>query len=140
MPEPSRYRLLLVAQISLPVEEELRASSALGSRLRCRTEAWDEGLGISARDMSSVDLILPIVSREPEKAIRLFAWLVEQHPQTPMLAVVPMEAPSEILAAASEVVDDFVLWPFRRWELNQRLLRILREKRNLEVVRSRRWF
>jgi DNA-binding NtrC family response regulator len=137
MSEPSRYRLLLVEQISLPVEAELRASPSLGSRLLFRTEEWSERLVISARDTPSVDLVLPILACDSEKAIRFLGWLEEHHPQAPMLAVVPIEAPSEILAAVSDVVDDFVLWPFRRCELNQRLLRILRERRNLEVVRSR---
>jgi DNA-binding NtrC family response regulator len=137
MDDPSCYRLLLVEQISLPLEEELRASSLLGGHLLCRREAWSERLTISARD-ASVDLVLPVVAREPEKAVRLLGWLGEHRVQAPTLAVLPMEVPAEILAAASEVVDDFILWPFRPCELNQRLMRILGERRaDLEAVRSR---
>lgn len=131
------YRLLLVEQGSLPVERELRASPVLGSRLICRTEAWTERLTLSALQDTGVDLILPIVASDPERAIRFFGWLREQEPLAPTLAILPLEVPDEILAAATDVVDDFVLWPLRRSELNERLLRILREKRNLEVVRSR---
>jgi len=137
MSDTSAYRLLLLEQIALPVEAELRASSVLGGKLVCRTEEWSERLTLSARDASSVDLILPVVAREPERASRLFDWLGEQRPRAPTLAILPVEASSEILAAASGAVDDFVLWPFRRSELNERLLRALREKRNLESVRSR---
>jgi DNA-binding NtrC family response regulator len=131
------YRLLLVEQGSLPVEEELRASAVLGSGLICRAERWNERLDLSALLAGGVDLILPIAARDGERATRLFSWLREQQPPAPTLAVLPTEVSCESLAAANGVVDDFLLWPFRCAELDERLLRVLHAKRNVEEVRHR---
>lgn len=127
----------MVEQASLPVAEELRHSSLLGGHLRCQREEWSEALAISPHE-SSIDLIIPVVSREAEKAVRLFEWLDDHRFRTPTLAILPDETSREVLAAASEVVDDFILWPFRKSELDQRMGRILGPKsEDLESVRSR---
>jgi DNA-binding NtrC family response regulator len=42
-----------------------------------------------------------------------------------MLAILPEEPDAELLRAAADTVDDFVLWPARSHELRQRLARLL---------------
>jgi DNA-binding NtrC family response regulator len=135
--ELGRCRFLLVEQISLAVEEELRALSVLGERPVCRTAAWSERLTVRAGDLSSPDLVVPVAAREPEQAARLFAWLARQCAGIPTLVVLPPDSPPETLSAASDAVDDFVLWPIRRPELSQRLARLLGRRRELEAVRAR---
>jgi len=137
MGEPRDYQLLLVEQVAVPVEEELRNAALFQGEFRCRREEWTEALTLSPRD-DSVDLILPVAGREMDRALRLMSWLERRPTRTPTLAVLPAETPPEILATASQVVDDFVLWPFRSSELRQRLVRIIGEKRSdTEIVRER---
>lgn len=106
--------------------------------LQCRREEWNEGLTIS-RESGSVDLIVPVVSGDPEQARRLLGWLEGSHVLAPSLAVFPAEAPGQTLEAASQVVDDFILWPFQQTEWDQRLSRILRRPdcHDLDSIRSR---
>jgi len=136
MAESRCYRFLLVEQASLPVEEEL-PNSLLGRHLLFRTQEWSETLVMLPQE-SPIDLIISVASSEPEKAFRLFTWLGDHPVQAPTLAVLPGEVPPGILDAASRVVDDFVLWPFRRSELDHRISRMLTEAgHDLEAVRSR---
>ncbi len=94
-------------------------------------------MAIPSRDRS-LDLILPIAASESEKALRLFDWLEQHSGGTPTLAILPAEASPQTLAAASQIVDDFVLWPFRSNELHERLARALGESGTpVEIVRDR---
>jgi len=137
MGEPRDYQLLLVEQAAIPVEEELRNGACFQGHFRCRRQEWTEALTIPLRD-DSVDLILPVAGREADKAFRLLDWLERRQTPIPTLAILPAEAPPEILATASQVVDDFVLWPFRSSELRQRLVRMMGERQaDTQLVRDR---
>ncbi|HXT19767.1 MAG TPA: sigma-54 dependent transcriptional regulator [Thermoanaerobaculia bacterium] len=126
MAGPSSYQVVVVGQRPLPVEDELRASVILGAQLRCRTEVWNESLAIADGD-ARVDLIVAVVAREAEDARRLLDWLRGQPAKAPVLAVLPMGVAAETLAATAEVADDFILWPLRAGELDQRLRKVLAE-------------
>jgi len=131
------YQVLLVEQVALPVEETLRSSRRFGVNLDCRREPWSEKLAIT-RLSEPVDLVIPLVSGDPEKARRLFEWLEKRPVPVPTLAIVPGEAPADVLAVASETVDDFVLWPLRRSELDHRISRMLPPLQDdLESARNR---
>jgi DNA-binding NtrC family response regulator len=82
-------------------------------------------------------LILPHVVAETPKAISFFEWLRENPIQTPVLAILPESSGQELWSTVSDVVDDFVLWPPRDGELNQRIARILdRQSGEQERIRK----
>jgi DNA-binding NtrC family response regulator len=70
-------------------------------------------------------MILLAALSESAPALQLFEW-VQAHPVTkPIVAIIPDEGAESLLAAASDVASDFILWPAGRSELRLRLLRIL---------------
>lgn len=130
------YELLLVRQAPIPIEEVLRNCGPFGRDLRCRSEEWSDGLAVLP-DRGPIDLIIPLLSGIPEEAMRLLRWLDQRCFQAPTLAVLPAETSDQTLEAASRLVDDFILWPFRSSEFDQRLMRILSgSDHQLESIRS----
>jgi DNA-binding NtrC family response regulator len=62
-----------------------------------------------------------------DKAAAFFRWLRGNPISVPIFAILP-EQDGALLQAASETVDDFLLWPIRAEELNQRIARLLGPK------------
>jgi len=135
--DPSRvYELLLLRQARIPIEGVLGRCGPFGRDLRCHTQEWRDGLNVLP-DRGPLDLIIPLFSGISEEAMRLLRWLDQRRVQAPTLAVLPAETSDLTLAAVSRVVDDFILWPFRTSELDQRLGRILSGgNHQLESIRS----
>jgi DNA-binding NtrC family response regulator len=70
--------------------------------------------------------------------MHFFQWLQDHPITTPTLAVLARNSEGNLLQAASQVVDDFVLWPTSPEEFLGRLFRILApEKVGIESARSR---
>ena len=129
------YRVLVIEQQACSVADCLDGISLPTSTLHIDRLPWSESLGpVGDR---SVDLLVPVASADPDNCGRLFAWLARQRSFTPVIAVVPAEASDDVLNATSEAVDDFVLWPARKEELQQRITRILGSRQDLESVRER---
>ena len=59
-----------------------------------------------------------------DRAAAFFRWLRENPIPIPIFAILSMQN-SALLEAAAEAVDDFLLWPVRQEELNQRIARLL---------------
>jgi DNA-binding NtrC family response regulator len=121
-PRPARTRgssrrLLLVEQTSLPLD-------LTGLPLRCERVAWD-GADLARLRGCAAELIVAVAEMPAARAFRLIDWLRSSPPQTPTVAILPADSPEELLTAAAQTVDDFVLWPVRPGELRQRLARFL---------------
>jgi two-component system, NtrC family, response regulator GlrR len=69
--------------------------------------------------------IVAVTVSEPNKAQRLFDWLHLNSIKIPTLAVLPEDSDAQFFQSATEVVDDFLLWPVRPLELRRRLERLL---------------
>jgi DNA-binding NtrC family response regulator len=129
------YRVLVIEQQAGSVAECLHGISLPASTLHIDRLPWSESLG-PAGDRS-VDLLVPVAPADPDSCRPFFTWLERQRSFTPVLAVLPAEASDGLLNATSEAVDDFVLWPTRKEELQQRITRIIGPRQDLESVRER---
>jgi DNA-binding NtrC family response regulator len=137
---PRPYRLLLLEQEALALEDELAEASLACGTIQCEKARWSESLR-SVSDVCGdgpVDLIVAVASSQQGQALRFFEWLREHRGVVPLLGVLPGEASEKLLKATSEAVDDFILWPARREELSLRVSRMLSGSRHdLEAVRNR---
>jgi DNA-binding NtrC family response regulator len=69
-----------------------------------------------------------------DEAVKFFQWLHEHPIGVPTLAILPSEN-SELLQIATEVVDDFLLFPVRAEEFRRRVVRLIgRDSRTVEVA------
>jgi two-component system response regulator GlrR len=118
------HHLLLVEQTVLSLEDHLGGPRASEQEFRCERVAWDSSVPARVRTCTA-DMILLAALPESAPALHLFEW-VQAHPVTkPIFAILPDEGAETLLAAASDVAADFILWPAGRSELRLRLLRIL---------------
>jgi DNA-binding NtrC family response regulator len=80
------------------------------------------------------DLILPVVVPRSNEAVGFLRWLHDHPISKPTLAVLPDESEEDLLRTAAEAADDFILWPFHRLELRERVFRILGPERPSDAV------
>src|SRR5262249_54864692 len=73
----------------------------------------------------AADLIVPVALPDSLRALNLFRWLRDHPLSTPMLGILPCEPGAQLLQAAAQVVDDFILCPVREEEWRERVTRIL---------------
>ena len=69
-------------------------------------------------------LLIANAVQENAKAIQFFHWLKENSIPIPVFAILPAED-CALMRAATETVDDFLLWPVRPEELKRRIARFL---------------
>ena len=131
MPLPCLRRLLVVEQGSIPLEPCLA-----GVPMRCEHLSWD-GADPARFRSSPAELVVAVAGRTPAQALRLMDWLRIHPAPAPTLAILPADAPEEVLTAASQTVDDFILWPARPEELRQRLARFLPPQPEVDAAASR---
>lgn len=72
-------------------------------------------------------LLIANAVQESGKAIQFFRWLKDNSIPIPIFAILPAED-CALMRAATETVDDFLLWPVRPEELNRRIARFLGPK------------
>jgi DNA-binding NtrC family response regulator len=105
---------------SLPAGE----GGSIAVNWRCsRRTSWESFAPEQLR--SSGDSLL-IANAVPgtEKAREFFLWLRENPVPIPVFAILP-EQNSDVLQAAMDTVDDFLIWPVRTEELNRRIARLV---------------
>ncbi len=79
------------------------------------------------------DLVVLVAAPDPYCAADTFAWL-NTHPVTrPTIAVMPDTAPDEAVECAMRVVDDFVVWPVRKFEWRRRVRRLVAQAEPLAL-------
>jgi two-component system response regulator GlrR len=115
----------------LIVEDKPSALDSCIGDLRNAAPTWTyERIGWSAAlseliNVQNPDLILLVASSESPFVDGFIEW-IKKHPLAkPAVAVMPAEATDDLLKAASEIFDDFVVAPPRSMELLHRLSRIL---------------
>lgn len=89
----------------------------------CRV-AWDSFSPESLRAMKDVLVVANAVAG-CSHAAEFFQWLGKNPISIPVFAILPADD-GALLQAATETVDDFVLWPIRPEELNRRIGRFLK--------------
>jgi DNA-binding NtrC family response regulator len=77
---------------------------------------------------ASPDLLIPIVMKRDSGVEAFFNWVSASTRKTKNLIVFPKNVEEDILKAAVEISDDFLLWPVENVELHQRVLRALWSK------------
>jgi two-component system response regulator GlrR len=77
------------------------------------------------------------VAHDAAGVAKLVDWLRASQRERRVLAVLPEEAPPELLRSAAAIADDFVLWPARQAELRHRLTRAMAPRHSPEAVESR---
>lgn len=90
----------------------------------CEYLSWDAN-GERRLESADAHLIILLALGEQVSASGLFGWLQSHTIRAATMAILPELAGHESLRAASEAVDDFVVWPIRELEFRQRIERIL---------------
>jgi len=100
-----------------------------------RRTLWESFSPELLRSCSESLLVANAVPRA-DGAIQFFRWLRENPIPVPTFAIVP-EGDWELLQAAAESVDDFVVWPVRSEEFHKRVMRLLGgSSQNLEEIKA----
>jgi DNA-binding NtrC family response regulator len=92
---------------------------------------WSESLPDQIRERNP-RLILLAPAPELPFIEGFFLWIKKNHLANPTIAVLPAEATDELIRAAAETFDDFVVAPIRSKELLHRLLRLVDKERDSE--------
>jgi two-component system, NtrC family, response regulator GlrR len=133
--DPKCYRLLVLEQGTFAVGDLLSEVSLPATTLQVDRLPWSESVGLVAD--RAFDLLLSVASSQSDQARSLIAWVGRLRCLAPVLAVLPADASEELLGAASKSVDDFVLWPVQKGELQQRIARMLGLRQDLDAVKNR---
>jgi DNA-binding NtrC family response regulator len=105
---------------SLPAGE----AGSFAMKWRCsRRTSWESFAPEQLRTSRDSLLIADAVSGT-EKAKEFFLWLRVNPVPIPVFAILP-EQNSDVLQAAMDAVDDFLIWPVRTEELNRRIARLV---------------
>ncbi|MBZ5558135.1 MAG: sigma-54 dependent transcriptional regulator [Acidobacteriia bacterium] len=91
-----------------------------------------DGVTVDRREWSSApapidgqaDLVVPVALEEAQ-AHEMFERLRAKPTTVPVLAILPTDAPLELLHEASAIASDFVVWPAQPGEVHARIARIL---------------
>ena len=116
-------RILIVEDPRFPAHCGGEYGSVCPDWENARRTSWDSFSPEYLCDGKDALVIANAVS-EREKAIGFFRWLREHSVSVPVFAILPAED-GTLLKAATETVDDFLLWPVRPEELSQRIGRFL---------------
>jgi DNA-binding NtrC family response regulator len=76
-------------------------------------------------EAGGADAIVILATGPSAGALQLFEWVKSQSIAIPTLAILPGDPDADVLQAAAESVDDFVLWPVRSGEWRYRIHRLL---------------
>jgi len=123
--ERRQERSVLVIE-DAPLGEIPSVASVLSSAVefRCEWKLWDAVLP-DRLEHSSSQLIVPVAFPPCERQKNFFQSLRTKPSSVPVLAVVPDDPDSDLLHVASEVAQDFVLWPAKQLELHERVRRLI---------------
>jgi DNA-binding NtrC family response regulator len=111
-------------QSSLRCDEELSVFSPSGDNPR--RISWDIFTPNQLRDGND-SLIIANAVQGCDRAVEFFLWLRDNPVSLPIFAILPVED-GALSRAATETVDDFLLWPIRPEELSRRVGRLLGRK------------
>ena len=120
-------RLLLIEQDDV-LRSALQDAATTDDRWICERFEWGT-FNFESLEQRSDDLIVATVVHNLHKSIAFFRWLREHPIKSPTIAVFASDLSGELYRACCKVVDDFVVWPIRYEELQQRIARLLPGKK-----------
>ena len=120
-------RLLLIEQDDV-LRSALQDAATTDDRWICERFEWGT-FSFESLEQRSDDLIVATVVHNLHKSIAFFRWLREHPIKSPTIAVFASDLSGELYRACCKVVDDFVFWPIRYEELQQRIARLLPGKK-----------
>lgn len=100
------------------------ADRLLSENAQCERTTWNHFRPELLLDCSA-GLVLAKAAPITDAAVSFFRWLRGNHIPVPLIVILPEFPDRELLCAVSDVADDFLFWPLRDEELQQRMLRIL---------------
>jgi two-component system response regulator GlrR len=117
------HKLLIVEDASSPLEGDWERILQQSDSMVARRHRWNS---FHPEQLGSCPYNVLVASAVPrcEEALRLFEWLRRNPLPIASLAILP-DGDREMLQAAVEAVDDFLLAPVREEELRHRLARLL---------------
>ena len=124
--ERERRQERSVLVIETPSGETPSVASVLSSaaEFRCERRLWD-AVCPDRLEHGSSQLIVPVAFPPSERQKNFFQNLRSKPTSVPVLAVVPDDPGPDLLQVASEVAQDFVLWPAKQLELHERARRLI---------------
>ncbi|MFC1475879.1 sigma-54 dependent transcriptional regulator [Candidatus Zixiibacteriota bacterium] len=130
-------RILLIGENINEAVTNIGDLLAFEAGFHCRSLSW-AALRSEKPLQSAADLVVAVAVPQTAKSMTLFQWLLAHPMDVPILSVLSSVADNDLFQIASEVADDFLLWPIRRSELHQRLSRVLGPESNeVESIQSR---
>jgi DNA-binding NtrC family response regulator len=120
---------LIIEYGSSPLEMALDLG---GEFAICRRRHWGT---FSSHQLIVGDENLLVANAVPwsDEAVKFFQWLHEHPVGIPTLAILPSEN-SKLLQVATEVVDDFLLFPVRGEEFGRRVARLIGRQPRVEAA------
>ena len=116
--------LLVIEDASLQVSSSVAQTLKVGGAFRCERRLWDS-FDFEHLRSHQCQLVLPVTASASGPSVELFQWLRKNPLHVPILAVLPGDSAEELIRAASQAADDFVLSPVSPVELRERLVRLL---------------
>jgi DNA-binding NtrC family response regulator len=118
--------ILMIEHPSSSLHREWESNQLCQEWEVARRVPWDS---LAPEQLRSCHESLLLANAVPgtKRAIEFFRWLRENPISIPTFAILP-EEDDELLQAAADVVDDFLLLPFRAGELRNRVTRLLGPK------------
>jgi len=118
------HQLYVVEPPGLAPHLSLKGLLTSENGYNCHHNEWSS-FSLSELANLQSQLLLAVAVPETAEAIRFLHLLAAERRRIPTLAVVPNEPSAELLRMAAEAADDFMFWPVRRHELEQRVNRLL---------------
>ncbi len=115
--------ILVIESSSSSLQREWESTLRIPEWAGARRASWD---AFAPEQLHSCHPSLLVANAVPgtEAAIKLFRWLRENPISIPTVAILS-EDDSELIQAAADAVDDFLLFPLRAGELSKRVTRLL---------------
>jgi DNA-binding NtrC family response regulator len=118
------HRLLVIEAVAPRPEADVRAALAGDGAFHCRSLSWD-ALAERAAWGKEAEAVVAVAVPPTPQATAAFRSLRKLLVETPVIAVLPGDVEEQLLEAATQTVDDFVVSPIRPTELRYRLQRLL---------------
>jgi DNA-binding NtrC family response regulator len=120
------HGVLIIEYPSSSLHSEWESSLLCPEWAVARRASWDAFVPEQLHSCRESLIVANAVPRT-ERAIALFHWLRANPISIPTFAILP-EGDNELLQAAADAVDDFLLFPLRAGELRKRVTRLLGPK------------
>jgi DNA-binding NtrC family response regulator len=112
-------------------------AGATEERWSCHSTDWSS-FSFESLGRASADLIIASIASTQRQSLEFVHWLRRHPVPAPTIAVFPCEPTLELYRSCCDVVDDFIVWPFRPEELRHRIARLLpRGEPDLSGLRDR---